>query len=138
MISTTEGELWSNRGNALLEAVLRSRYPGLATPEALEQLAGVLYYPGALEAAGGQVHWANTNRLLKIFASGCRRRLQRPGGNTMGHLGTRDGWRVKNRGEGSRARLHRQQDDDRGGHHPLHSTSYLTIPGAVAPLISKQ
>ena len=55
MISTTEGELWSNRGNALLEAVLRSRYPGLATPEALEQLAGVLYYPGALEAAGGQV-----------------------------------------------------------------------------------
>lgn len=54
MISTTEGELWSNRGNALLEAVLRSRYPGLATPEALEQLAGVLYYPGALEAAGGQ------------------------------------------------------------------------------------
>ena len=55
MISTVEGELWSNRGNALLEAVLRSRYPGLATPEALEQLAGVLYYPGALEAAGGQV-----------------------------------------------------------------------------------
>ena len=55
MISTTEGELWSNRGNALLEAVLRSRYPGLATPEVLEQLAGVLYYPGALEAAGGQV-----------------------------------------------------------------------------------
>merc|ERR1712013_370517 len=39
MISTTEGELWINRGNALLEAVLRSRYPGLATPEALEQLA---------------------------------------------------------------------------------------------------
>ena len=55
MISTTEGELWSNRGNALLEAVLRSRYPGLASQEALEQLAGVLYYPGALEAAGGQV-----------------------------------------------------------------------------------
>ena len=55
MISTAEGELWSNRGNALLEAVLKSRYPGLATPEALEQLAGVLYYPGALEAAGGQV-----------------------------------------------------------------------------------
>ena len=75
MISTTEGELWSNRGNALLEAVLRSRYPGLATPEALEQLAGVLYYPGALEAAGGQVQWANANRFLKLFASGCRRRL---------------------------------------------------------------
>ena len=55
MISTSEGELWSNRGNALLEAVLRSRYPGLASQEALEQLAGVLYYPGALEAAGGQV-----------------------------------------------------------------------------------
>ena len=53
----------------------------------------------------------------------------------MGHLGTRDGRRVKNRGKGSRARLHRQQDNDRGGHHPLHSTSYLTIPGAVAPLL---
>lgn len=67
MISTTEGELWSNRGNALLEAVLKSRYPGLATPEALEQLAGVLYYPGALEAAGGQVRKTETEYFIISF-----------------------------------------------------------------------
>ena len=75
MISTTEGELWSNRGNALLEAVLRSRYPGLATPEALEQLAGVLYYPGALEAAGGQGHLPAPTGGLTAPASEAGRRV---------------------------------------------------------------
>merc|ERR1711994_572058 len=100
----------------------RSRYPGLATPEALEQLAGVLYYPGALEAAGGQ---AAEDAYSALVATQW---------DTLGP----EMRRVKNRGKGSRARLHRQQDDDRGGHHSLHSTSYLTIPGAVAPLISKQ
>ena len=96
MISTTEGELWSNRGNALLEAVLKSRYPGLATPEALEQLAGVLYYPGALEAAGGQVRKTETVYFMMSFfdiypPSGWRRRLQCSGGSTVGELGTRNG-----------------------------------------------
>ena len=46
-------------------------YPGLASQEALEQLAGILYVPGALEAAGGQVHQMHTNvtlgNYLQIF-----------------------------------------------------------------------
>ena len=39
-------------------------YPGLASQEALEQLAGILYVPGALEAAGGQVHQMHTTVTL--------------------------------------------------------------------------
>ena len=132
MISTTEGELWSNRGNALLEAVLRSRYPGLATPEVLEQLAGVLYYPGALEAAGGQVLGETQKhyclRLDINTTSDWRRRLQCIGGSAGGKLGTRNGRRVEVGGEGGCARIHCKQNHDRGGHHPLHTPSYLAVP----------
>ena len=138
MISTVEGELWSNRGNALLEAVLRSRYPGLATPEVLEQLAGVLYYPGALEAAGGQV-LGETQNCLRFdinTTSDWRRRLQCPGGRAVGELGTRNGSRVAVGGEGSCARVRCKQDDDRGRHHPLHTSSYLAVPRTMASVIS--
>ena len=53
MISTVEGELWSNRGNALLVAVLRARYPGLCSPRALERLGSRLYSPGELQGLLG-------------------------------------------------------------------------------------
>lgn len=54
MISTVEGELWSNRGNNLLESVLRGRYPGLASPGAMAGVTALLYSPGAVQTAGGQ------------------------------------------------------------------------------------
>jgi len=48
MITTSEGELWSNRGNVLLLGLLSQRYPGLATPAALDRVTSILYTPGAL------------------------------------------------------------------------------------------
>jgi pimeloyl-ACP methyl ester carboxylesterase len=54
MISTVEGEMWSNRGNALLEVVLRARHPSLASPDGLAGLHAMLYSPGALSTAGSQ------------------------------------------------------------------------------------
>jgi len=60
MISTVEGELWSNRGNNLLESVLSSRYPGLVTPDSRVALHSLLYSPGALRAAGDKGEEAYT------------------------------------------------------------------------------
>jgi len=48
VITTQEGELWSNRGNFLLKGFLASRHPSLMTPESEANLDGLLYRHGAL------------------------------------------------------------------------------------------
>jgi len=52
MISTVEGELWSNRANNLIELVLRVRYPELASPGAIARVWGMLATPESVQAAG--------------------------------------------------------------------------------------
>jgi len=49
MICTSEGELWSNRGNNLLISILTTRFPTLITPIALDTVTTLLYTPGALD-----------------------------------------------------------------------------------------
>lgn len=66
MISTVEGELWSNRGNNLLESVLRSRYPGLASPQAMAGVTAALYSPGALHSNETQ---GAEERYLELMSS---------------------------------------------------------------------
>lgn len=51
MITTSEGELWSNRGNNLLKSLLSIRYPSLVTPTSLASLETRLYTAGAVAAA---------------------------------------------------------------------------------------
>jgi len=48
MISTSEGELWSNRGNDLLVKLLLGRYPSLSTPQSISSLTTWLSTPGLL------------------------------------------------------------------------------------------
>jgi len=49
MICTSEGELWSNRGNNLIISLLETRYPGLCSDEALDSVTSLLYTPGGLD-----------------------------------------------------------------------------------------
>jgi len=49
MISTSQGELWSNRGNNLLISILTTRYPALVTPTALDSVTTLIYTPGGLD-----------------------------------------------------------------------------------------
>jgi len=49
MICTSQGELWSNRGNNLLISILRTRYPSLVTPIALDTVTTLIYTPGGLD-----------------------------------------------------------------------------------------
>jgi len=51
MITTMDGELWSNRGNNLMKSLLKSRYPDLITPTSLSALDGNLYVLGATAVA---------------------------------------------------------------------------------------
>jgi len=46
MITTSEGELWSNRGNDLLVKLLSARYPNLSTPLSVSALMAWLSSPG--------------------------------------------------------------------------------------------
>ena len=47
--SFSEGELWSNRGNNLVISLLKTRYPGLCSDEALDTVTSLLYTPGGLD-----------------------------------------------------------------------------------------
>jgi len=49
MICTSEGELWSNRGNNLVISLLKTRYPSLCSDEALDTVTSLLYTPGGLD-----------------------------------------------------------------------------------------
>jgi len=49
MICTSDGELWSNRGNNLVLALLKHRYPSLCSTEAIDEVTALLYTPGALK-----------------------------------------------------------------------------------------
>jgi len=48
MICTSDGELWSNRGNNLLLSLLKHRFPLLCSTEALDEVTALLYTPGTL------------------------------------------------------------------------------------------
>jgi len=65
MISTVEGELWSNRGNNLLKGLLSARYPGLMTPSISASLDSLLYRHGAVKAAGDQAEGKGPELLLQ-------------------------------------------------------------------------
>eukprot|EP00092_Neocalanus_flemingeri_P037127 GFUD01040415.1.p1 GENE.GFUD01040415.1~~GFUD01040415.1.p1 ORF type:complete len:539 (+),score=179.12 GFUD01040415.1:238-1854(+) len=49
MICTSDGELWSNRGNNLLISLLGSRYPALCSDLALDTVTTLIYTPGGLD-----------------------------------------------------------------------------------------
>jgi len=49
MICTSDGELWSNRGNNLVLALLKHRYPSLCSTDAIDEVTALLYTPGALK-----------------------------------------------------------------------------------------
>jgi len=55
MITTQEGELWSNRGNNLLKGLLSARYPSLMTASSTDSLDSLLYRHGAIKSAGAQL-----------------------------------------------------------------------------------
>jgi len=49
MICTSDGELWSNRGNNLLISLLSSRYPSLSSDLAMDTVTTLIYTPGGLD-----------------------------------------------------------------------------------------
>jgi len=49
MICTSDGELWSNRGNNLLISLLKSRYPSLSSDLAVDTVTTLIYTPGGLD-----------------------------------------------------------------------------------------
>jgi len=49
MICTSDGELWSNRGNNLLISLLSNRYPTLLSSLALNTVTTLIYTPGGLD-----------------------------------------------------------------------------------------